>query len=475
MELWEEFVVFRAVTFRPDEARGGRRRLRQQLNEFAKVWSATASGLEQASAAHSGLSGAAKALVAAVEELGGAVDADSRATSIGLADERIPLAKWEAVLAKVRGAAEQCAHEVARLDRSEYRSLISRTGDLAELAEQAHYALYDDGGAASGSDRVDSVSIVPALNRAALEKKRDSAEDARRGTNHALVLAKPWLSLDTVLMGSGDLLRDYPQEPLGEVRSAFADLKTVFLAREDPRRPQRFSTAMDRFLAAVRGLGEAIEPERQRLPIREKDEPLMAATAYPPAGAMDREVHYNRLDPFAWTWQLCLGGVALFALGFGFLRKPTFWLGIASVAAGLGFTAYGLAMRVSITRLAPVTNMFETVVYVSLIVAILGLWFNLLPLFDRGLRHAWRMTAAPIPWEAGPLGQERLALFPAETWRAANWRFCCRGFSSPGLPSSTWPTLRRFTPMGISRSRPADRPRSAIGPLGLSAFACWCS
>ena len=257
--------------------------------------------------------------------------------------------------------------------------------------------------------------MVPALTAAALEKNRDSAQDVgiARQEAHALILARPWLSLHTVILGSKELLKAYPEKPLSDVRAAFAQCKAAYLDREDPQRTEKFAAAMRRFAAATRALSEAIEPLRRNLPIKQKDEALMAATAYPVSGALDREVEYNRIDPFSRTWEFCLAGVVLFSLGFGYLRKPMFWLGIASVAAGLGFTVYGLATRVSITRLAPVTNMFETVVYVSLVVAILGLWFNLLPLFGRGLQHAWRLTAVPVPWEAGPLNEERLATFPS--------------------------------------------------------------
>ena len=188
----------------------------------------------------------------------------------------------------------------------------------------------------------------------------------------------------------------------------------------------------------------------------------MAATAYPVSGALDREVEYNRIDPFSRTWELCLAGVVLFSLGFGYLRKPMFWLGIASVAAGLGFTVYGLATRVSITRLAPVTNMFETVVYVSLVVAILGLWFNLLPLFGRGLQHAWRLTAVPVPWEAGPLNEERLALFRAETWRAVNWAMV--------LPRAALGVLA-FLYMADCPSLPYASGYIALDPGGAATFS----
>ena len=56
-------------------------------------------------------------------------------------------------------------------------------------------------------------------------------------------------------------------------------------------------------------------------------------------------------------------------------------------------------MRVTITGWAPVTNMYETVIYVPFFVAILGAWFALLPITWPGLKLGWRLTAFPLTWE----------------------------------------------------------------------------
>ncbi|MGO8751962.1 MAG: cytochrome c biogenesis protein [Thermoguttaceae bacterium] len=495
-DLWEAYWAFRTVSFHPETARGGRQRLREQISEFAKVWAEAGPGLErwrktvrgsQDDKRSQGDKGSkddpVDAIFAAVQELAKVADP-------GTPEWSVSLAELEPIVARLQHAAEQCALEIDQtgsrmaavavadtgplgVDRARVwlRGQIARTADLAELARQAHYAIYDDANAlyadfAAAHDpaRADSLAMVPALTAAALEKNRDSAQDVgiARQEAHALILARPWLSLHTVILGSKELLKAYPEKPLSDVRAAFAQCKAAYLDREDPQRTEKFAAAMRRFAAATRALSEAIEPLRRNLPIKQKDEALMAATAYPVSGALDREVEYNRIDPFSRTWEFCLAGVVLFSLGFGYLRKPMFWLGIASVAAGLGFTVYGLATRVSITRLAPVTNMFETVVYVSLVVAILGLWFNLLPLFGRGLQHAWRLTAVPVPWEAGPLNEERLALFRAETWRAVNWAML--------LPRAALGVLA-FLYMADCPSLPYASGYIALDPGGAATFS----
>ena len=49
-----------------------------------------------------------------------------------------------------------------------------------------------------------------------------------------------------------------------------------------------------------------------------------------------------------------------------------------------------------IAQRPPVTNMYETVIWVSFIVGLLGLWFNLLPFLWPGLSWAWRITSFPF-------------------------------------------------------------------------------
>ncbi len=110
-----------------------------------------------------------------------------------------------------------------------------------------------------------------------------------------------------------------------------------------------------------------------------------------------------------------LGALTAFALALGLFRKPLFWTGLAVLLLAQAFTIGGLALRVTITGWAPVTNMFETVIFVALVVALLGIWFALLPLSWPGLSSSWRMTAIPGSFEATPLGPE-LASFGDESY-----------------------------------------------------------
>jgi len=283
--------------------------------------------------------------------------------------------------------------------RASINALSVQTGALAGQATQTHLALYDEGR---------SLRLVPALNPAALEDGRDPSDDAQ-----------PWLGLQALILGSDDLLADYPQREIQKVRETYAQVASVYVDRGNPDRKKRFAAAVEEFAAAVRSLGEAIEPLRNGLPIRHRDEALFAATAYPPVGHTRAELHYNQLDPFFWSWVVSLGSVTCFALSFGRLRKGMFWLGIVVLAAGQLFTIYGFALRAYITGWVPVANMFETVVFVGLTVSLLGLWFALLPLVWPGCSSAWRLTGVPPTWRPGGFRREHTGTSNRQGWSPA--------------------------------------------------------
>lgn len=86
---------------------------------------------------------------------------------------------------------------------------------------------------------------------------------------------------------------------------------------------------------------------------------------YPTRAALSRELAYNRFKPFRLAWLLHLAGfLALLAS----LPSGSRWLGragLALTAAGLGSATAGLLLRTLVSGRAPVTNMYESVVFVA--------------------------------------------------------------------------------------------------------------
>ena len=91
----------------------------------------------------------------------------------------------------------------------------------------------------------------------------------------------------------------------------------------------------------------------------------MARTAYPASGATWIEVHYNRLDPFHWTWVLSLAAFVAVLGAIGPVRKPALWAAVGLLAAAGTLMVYGFTVRTLVTGYTPVATMFETVTFMA--------------------------------------------------------------------------------------------------------------
>jgi ABC-type transport system involved in cytochrome c biogenesis permease subunit len=418
-ELSEAYGLYRLLTFNPSTPAGPRRRFLEKLGETAHTWRRAIRlwrELEPALERLRQVPGDASpgATLMAIQEPMGQLAPLAE-------DEELALEEIESQVVAIRRRADEAAIGCAECKQrvfstappagwgeSEYdrvqagvRELADVTAVLAREAHDAHLALYDNGY---------SLRVVPGLNPAALESQRDPEDDAQ-----------PWVNLQTLLVGSDDVLAGFPEREVQAVREAFGNVADAYLDRQDPQRSERFAAAVDAFAGAVRRLGEAMEPVRRSLPVNDRDEDLLALTAYPPPDATWAEVHYYRLDPFFWSWLVGFVAMACLGLAFGLLRKPMFWLGIVTLAASQLFAIYGLGLRVYITGWAPVTNMYETIVFVALVGGLLGLWLTLYPTFGPGLQNAWRMTAIPGTFEAVELSDEQTALARRSRWDAVGW------------------------------------------------------
>jgi len=425
-ELLQAYDLYRRLTFHPVRDTTGRTRFLDKFSAAIETW-------KEASLAWRRSEPDLERLGRLDPEHGPGAGLESvRKSMLDLSevaeDRDVPLDEAEPLVVAIRKTtntvAAKCAEQKAWLFEAatppgwtepEFKqacvrihAVASQTMDLARQADELHRSLYDNGA---------SLRLVPALNAAALETSRRPTDDTQL-----------WLNLQTMIWGSDEVLAGYPRSEIEQVRSAFAEVARAYVDRGNPRRRVAFADSMDRFAASVRALGVAIEPARRKLPIQERDEELIALTAYPPPGSTRAEVHYYNLDPFFWSWVIGLVALVCFLIAFGAVhrwafpegvRKTAFWVGIPVLAAAQLFTLYGLGLRVYITGRAPVTNMFETVIFVALVVGVLGLWFTLLPFFWPGLRSAWRLTAIPFRGAAIELRPEATSPAGRGSWKAS--------------------------------------------------------
>jgi ABC-type transport system involved in cytochrome c biogenesis permease subunit len=92
---------------------------------------------------------------------------------------------------------------------------------------------------------------------------------------------------------------------------------------------------------------------------------VLAPSVYPAAKDLAVEVHYNRAKPFRSAWLLYLFGSLALIASFPLASRVFGWAGMALVVGGFLFHLYGMILRMVISGRPPVTNMYESVVWVA--------------------------------------------------------------------------------------------------------------
>ncbi|MEM9537743.1 MAG: cytochrome c biogenesis protein CcsA [Cyanobacteria bacterium P01_E01_bin.45] len=133
---------------------------------------------------------------------------------------------------------------------------------------------------------------------------------------------------------------------------------------------------------------EAIEPLALQLHTQLQQ---LSPEIYPSDRTLSREVLFNRLHAFGKAWQVfAVAFVAMLAVTF--VPLPNwYWLPIGTFTVGLGIQLYGFALRVMVADRPPVTNMYESVVWVGFGIAALALIFEL-----KSRARYYLLAAAPL-------------------------------------------------------------------------------
>jgi len=280
--------------------------------------------------------------------------------------------------------------------RGNIRLLAARLQALAQNVEASQVMLYDVGG---------GPHVLPAPFVACIVTQSDSGEPISPWINLQAVLFGDWREADSVLEPFAHCSTEYG-DLLRKTRRAFEEAAAVYRDRGAPQRDVRLAEALTQFSEGLRELGTAIEPIRRTLPLDSSHHDILAATAYPSRNAVATELFYNQFDPFFWSWVVNLAAFSAILLSLGRIRGSLFWTGVTLLVVAQAITISGFGLRIAITGWAPVTNMFESVVFVSLVTGLLAIWFVTQPIVGDGLREAWRWTAFPVRLPIGRNGAE---------------------------------------------------------------------
>jgi ABC-type transport system involved in cytochrome c biogenesis permease subunit len=204
------------------------------------------------------------------------------------------------------------------------------------------------------------------------EDHHTPGEDKQADTKFAEWLrdSSTWVPLKTLLKAKPETLAEagYPESSVKAFLDAYHRLEQAEV-QSPGHLAESVATA---FVNSSRALGEA------------------AANSYPTVASIDRETQFNAVNPF-WLAPFDYGaGLVLLILSLAVLQttsqgsrvqsvgKGIYWLGMAGLVAGIATEIYGFYLRIRITGWAPVTNMYETVIWVALVAAVLSLVFELI-------------------------------------------------------------------------------------------------
>jgi cytochrome c-type biogenesis protein CcsB len=165
-----------------------------------------------------------------------------------------------------------------------------------------------------------------------------------------------------------DFGKDYAQEQFDPATKALQALAAAYVAGD----AFQFSSHAHELRVALRSLAPAV---------------------YPTDDELGREYFYNHLRPFDWAAAGYALALALFGFGawFNVCRTWLNRLGFAATLGGLGFHVTGMALRCLIGGRPPVTNMYESMIWVASGVLIFSLLF-----FVRYRTVTYLLAALPV-------------------------------------------------------------------------------
>lgn len=177
-----------------------------------------------------------------------------------------------------------------------------------------------------------------------------------------------WVPLSVFLDTDAKILSEagFPADKLEQFVARFKELDRA----EEAAPGEVDVVAVKAFVKASRALGESV-----------------GSPQYPSVAAIDREVYFNRTNPFYKAPVYYAAALVILAITLGFTGvernslvrlggRSLYVVGILALGAGVAMEVVGFYYRVLISGWAPVTNMYETVIWVSLVAAVLGLVFE---------------------------------------------------------------------------------------------------
>jgi ABC-type transport system involved in cytochrome c biogenesis permease subunit len=140
----------------------------------------------------------------------------------------------------------------------------------------------------------------------------------------------------------------FPAQEVSAVLAAFANVQEAYRSQDQ----RQFDAASEVFFGVLRQTAEG---------------------PYPGVKTIGLEILLGRVQPFRWAWVLMLAAALAFLVSLSWNSRIPYIVGFGLALASLGTQAVGFAGRITISGWAPVSNMYETVIFASFMAGMFAL------------------------------------------------------------------------------------------------------
>lgn len=175
--------------------------------------------------------------------------------------------------------------------------------------------------------------------------------------------------------------QEFPRAGAERVVKSFDALQAAYRTGDG----SRFAAASWEFFAAVAEASREAGPYPGPDTVSSRVAGLLHGAAPAPASAelLDLELTLERAQPFRWAWVLMLGAAILAAVHLATSGRAAYWSGAALGLVSVGFQLFGFFCRVVLAGRPPVSNMYETVIWVAFMSSVFALVLELI--YRRGV------------------------------------------------------------------------------------------
>jgi ABC-type transport system involved in cytochrome c biogenesis permease subunit len=231
-------------------------------------------------------------------------------------------------------------------------------------------------------------ALATELNKILDRRDQEAVEDLRRRIPRNTVKYHPddpeyrMLHLNYLEARFPDLYPEsaawqkFPEQQATQVLDSYARLEKAYASGS----AAEFDRASEDFMGALRHVSEEVGPYPGTDSINDRVADLLtgAAPAAPGEQLLELEASYDRIQPFQWAWILMLASLLLFATSLALRSRVFYAAGWMTFAGSLGYQLFGFFTRVTLSGRPPVSDMYETVIWVAFMSSIFALILELI-------------------------------------------------------------------------------------------------